>query len=544
MKNTTVKKILSVILLAAVLLMTVACGSETTVCPNCGEENPEDAKYCSLCGAALVYGGSEHSDGSSNPDAGNGGENGKDGDDGDDGDDGSPALFKRTPEAETVISQDTVYTATDGGFCRIVEVNGDLTVEEGVQITSSDISQLVFVVNGTLTMKKNAAIRVRNGFYSDAPEKQISQLTDDQIAQMPKNSDGILLLEGYYGKGGNGGQGGDGFAGSASSYCAGGNAGCGGAGGFGGGVSGEDGYSGRDGFTAHNGEKGYAAGDPGYAAKSNTIGRIVTYNDNEYSGPAGDGNGGNAGGSGMSAYQSIGGFGGGGGGYGGGVLSIYAKKIVVEESETPAFVVLGQYGGLCGFNLYGVIRGSNPKNGATDGNNGEGGLLLIRCEEYEYQPSHWESAYGRTEYRNPYTGKTGKDVVCSEFAGGHSSLVASVPQLVVINGKSVDKGLSNVEIYGSSEVGKGGGPSGGSGSSGSGSGNGGVVSPGGGSSGNIGNTPCYHCNQTGQVKCGACDGTGKVWGVLGKQKVNCTMCSGTGKRPCAYCGGDGIFGYR
>jgi hypothetical protein len=61
----------------------------------------------------------------------------------------------------------------DYDFAGIYEFE-NLTIGDNVEITSSGISQLVIYVNGTLTLGKNVVIRVRNGFYPNAPQNPIN----------------------------------------------------------------------------------------------------------------------------------------------------------------------------------------------------------------------------------------------------------------------------------------------------------------------------------------------------------------------------------
>lgn len=74
--------------------------------------------------------------------------------------------------------------------------------------------------------------------------------------------------------------------------------------------------------------------------------------------------------------DGTGGPGGGGGGYGGGVLTIIASKIVIENTDSPSLLVSGQMGG------GGPLR---------KGEDGQGGLLIIRSQGYSSDEAHWNS---------------------------------------------------------------------------------------------------------------------------------------------------------
>ncbi len=415
-----------------------------------------------------------------------------------------------------------------------------MTVEKDVQITSSGISQLVIVVNGTLTMKSGSAIRVRNGYYSDLPTMPISSLNEVNVASYATMYDNIMLFEGCYGRGGDGGNGGDGNSGNASQYCASGNGGYGGRGGFGGGERGSNGKGGQT-YIAGSTPSSNEVNAGSVATGTNVGGEGY---ESSYAGPGGGGNGGNAGGSGYSTYQKVSGIGGGGGGYGGGVLSIYAKKIVIEDESQAVFVALGQFGGKKGF-----INGTeltNERLGAEDGYNGEGGMVVIKADEYEYAISHFISPHVDDDQEfyddliNPLkSGATAGNYTVYE--GGHSSMVHTVPQYIYIcGGKSFRIGMTYGEMYSNK-----------SNSSGSNTGGNSEGNSGGHLNGGTGNIetydiPCTMCEQTGRLECGGCDGEGEVLSYydINHNKVmkRCYICNGTGQRTCYYCNGDGIYG--
>jgi hypothetical protein len=114
-------------------------------------------------------------------------------------------------------------------------------------------------------------------------------------------------------------------------------------------------------------------------------------------GGGGGGNGGYGGGGGGG-----GGFGGGGGGYGGGVLTIIADTIVYDANQPPRFLVSGQKGG--------------PPNGQ----NGEGGMLIIQSQNYAAASNHWD--LGTNTFENHTLPSTN---------GGHGAVTGG-PQKVFI----------------------------------------------------------------------------------------------------------------
>jgi uncharacterized delta-60 repeat protein len=87
----------------------------------------------------------------------------------------------------------------------------DLTIGDNVQVTSSNISHLVIQVSGTLTMGSNAVIRVRNGYYTNAPRVSILSFTTNNLATAGVDAGGVRLYPDAFGKGGDGGNGEDGY---------------------------------------------------------------------------------------------------------------------------------------------------------------------------------------------------------------------------------------------------------------------------------------------------------------------------------------------
>lgn len=289
----------------------------------------------------------------------------------------------------------------------------DLTLDENVVISSSGISHLVVYVKGTLRIGKNAAIRVRNGYYPTAPTIGINQIEETNIASYGIEYKKIYLLPEVYGKGGDGGDGSDGTIGRSQYMHAGydvyywldgggGSGGGGGAGGYGGGIGGRGGQgknnlrTGK--YQGPNGRSGNDNGGNGGYAGANSIvyrgggatgvgeSRKMADDLNPGGGAGGGGNGGDGGSGGMvdtgilAMVSGVSGNGGGGGGYGGGVLTIVAKRIICESEDAPAFLVSGQCGG----------RGiNNSYTTSQSGENGEGGLLIIHTSEYESSSMHW-----------------------------------------------------------------------------------------------------------------------------------------------------------
>jgi hypothetical protein len=113
-----------------------------------------------------------------------------------------------------------------------------------------------------------------------------------------------------------------------------------------------------------------------------------------------------------------GGNGGGGGGYGAGVLMIIAQQIVHDDNNPPKFLASGQKGGTGG-----SPYGTTPTyTYGENGQNGEGGMLLIQCTTYIPSYAHYNldsNTYGQH--------------TISSINGGHG-IQAGNPQKVFING--------------------------------------------------------------------------------------------------------------
>ena len=110
-------------------------------------------------------------------------------------------------------------------------------------------------------------------------------------------------------------------------------------------------------------------------------------------------------------------------------MIIIASNIVFNTNSNPRFLVCGQKGG-CG-------GGSWTNN---DGKNGEGGMIIIECPEYNPDCSQWDlggGTYGNHAY--PSTN------------GGHGVVVGR-PQKVFINGKEYLTVNTNIETYSSSST--------------------------------------------------------------------------------------------
>ncbi len=363
------------------------------------------------------------------------------------------------PETDMALTCDTVLQQTLS-FYQGTFTFQNLTLNDGITLTSEGASEIELIVKGSLNIEKNASIRVRNGYYSFAPTLPISSLTSEKLKKATTlRSACVLSIPYLYGKGGNGGAGGDGSCinaivrqeGMAVGFfeeqrAAGGG---GGGGGFGGGLGGKGGNL----FTEFINKTNYAAQLSGMGTagendgknggnvtdfnKSFQPGREVTLSGGEGGGAlntgnsgatgksvpdGGSGGGGNGGygGEGMfgsmiskeAAIGPLGGGGGGGGGYGGGVLVIAAGSINVKPGNIPCFIVSGQMGG----------KGGYP-NG-QDGENGEGGLLVIETNSYRPSLSHWNIGTGSIECSNP------------GINGGHGTVTGN-PQKVFINGRDM-----------------------------------------------------------------------------------------------------------
>jgi len=320
--------------------------------------------------------------------------------------------------AETTMTMDGDYSVTANFISRIINWNSnqvlgqngsydfagiyefdELIIGDNIEITSSGISQTVIKVNGTLTFGQNVVIRVRNGFYAEAPVNTISNLTEGNLNTMGTDAGGFRVYPDMFGQGGDGGNGG--------SY-----AGSGGGGGYGGGKGGSSGYFGGSGYD--NGGNGNHSsyytfinyGIGGVCCDLGGHGGDGGYPEG-YAGGSGGGNGGNGGNG--SSYSGGSGCGG-GGGYGGGILTIIASKIILDEAKPPRLLVSGQRGGL-----------GAPSNG-TDGGNGEGGLIIIESPDFSYTPT----------YTNLNSDEYGAHVIPATN-GGHG-IVTDNPQRVFVNG--------------------------------------------------------------------------------------------------------------
>lgn len=91
----------------------------------------------------------------------------------------------------------------DFDFAGIYEFE-NLTIHDNVHVFSTNISQLVLKINGKLKLGKNVSIRVRNGFYPEAPENTISQLTETNLFVHGFMWNGIQLFPNMFGQGGDG----------------------------------------------------------------------------------------------------------------------------------------------------------------------------------------------------------------------------------------------------------------------------------------------------------------------------------------------------
>ena len=356
------------------------------------------------------------------------------------------------PETDMVLTCDTVLRQTMLTYQGVFTFN-NLTLNDGVTLTSEGTSETELIVKGILNIGKNASIRVRNGYYPSAPTIPVSSLSVETLKNVAilRNTN-VLNIRNIYGKGGNGGAGGDGsysrpknnsfYYGSRTDYMRYPGGGGGGGGGYGGGNGGNGGSteqnsrmtSADEGFgksgdnDGKNGGIAYgynplgndfeiAGGEGGGALKTGNEG--ITGNYTFEGGTGGGGNGGNGGASMFGAILIeeeeigyLGGGGGGGGGYGGGVLVIAAGSINVKPGNIPCFIVSGQMGG----------KGGYP-NG-QDGQNGEGGLLVIETNSYRPSLSHWNIGTGSIECNNP------------GINGGHGTVTGN-PQKVFINGRDM-----------------------------------------------------------------------------------------------------------
>ena len=336
------------------------------------------------------------------------------------------------PETDMALTCDTVLSQTASPYLGVFTFQ-NLTLNGGVTLTSEGTSEIELIVKGVLSIGKNASIRVRNGCYPSAPALPVSSLSAETLKEtVILRNISVLSIPKIYGRGGKGGDGGRG-----TDY-----GGGGGGGGYGGGTGGNGGsgkvYS-QYGEELENDKKGIGksgesdgknggsslgygilyditipGGQGGEALKTGNSGVVGYHSVDGGSGGGGNGGSGGAGmfGS-MSAKEAVTGpSGGGGGGYGGGVLVIAAGSINVMPGNIPCFIVSGQMGG----------KGGYP-NG-QDGENGEGGLLVIETNSYRPSLSHWNIGTGSIECSNP------------GINGGHGTVTGN-PQKVFINGRDM-----------------------------------------------------------------------------------------------------------
>lgn len=304
--------------------------------------------------------------------------------------------FKESPDVHHITSTVEIPPVEEGLFYGHAIYENNLTIWDTGNIVSRGTSQMIIEVRGTLTIKPGGTIRSRNGYYKMAPSIFLATLSDEALAQLAVPYEGINLYPNLYGKGGNGASGEDGTNGSSQAYLYGngGDGGGGGGGGFGGGLGGAGGSGGIGYVPASNGSNGASGSNNGGDGGSSGTGYAGGIGGGDLSvggkgafgsfrGAAGSGGGGN-GGEGGSRYggcdsycvDGTGGPGGGGGGYGGGVLTIIASKIVIENTDSPSLLVSGQMGG------GGPLR---------KGEDGQGGLLIIRSQGYSSDEAHWNS---------------------------------------------------------------------------------------------------------------------------------------------------------
>lgn len=266
----------------------------------------------------------------------------------------SEVIAITTPKLTHIVWDEDQKLFPTSEYYTIVEIN-NLIISDNIEIINYGTSQLILNVADSLILGKNTVIRVRNGYYENAPTNPIIDFN------YPSN-DEYFLAPNTFGKGGKGGNGS-------------GNGG-GGGGGYGGGAGGSAEFYGSPGES--NGGDGGAGSQ--YIAGGSGGGRYYLGKDG-FAICGGGGNGGNSDGS--NSDEST--YGGGGGGYGGGVLIINANKIIYDINNPPKFLVSGQKGGNDGY------------QGLNNGNNGEGGLLIINCQTYNPNSIHYnldESTYG------------------------------------------------------------------------------------------------------------------------------------------------------
>lgn len=334
----------------------------------------------------------------------------------------------------TVFSENTVLGQRGTELSAGIYEYNNLTLLDGVHVTSSGISQLVIIVKGTLTIGQGADIRVRNGYYENAPQQAIGNIDASNLKTVGQNMGVYNLYPNTFGKGGNGGNGGDGVRGTWP-----GSGGGGGGGGYGGGVGGTGGASGHTsdshgsawagdsgrnngGYGGNSGCGGYGA-NGGYADDIGENASTPTYVNN--GGGGGGGNGGDGGSTGYTGGYGLlwGGSGGGGGGYGGGILTIVADKIVINSAK-PCFIASGQIGGYSG----------NHGQTAQNGQSGQGGMIDIHTNGYAFNLAHWTATDIHSD-------------TAPNYGGGHG-LVTGLPQKVFINGVQIITGTETVPPIG------------------------------------------------------------------------------------------------
>jgi len=289
-----------------------------------------------------------------------------------------------------------------------IYVFDNLTIGDNVEITSSGISQLVIKVNGRLTLGRNSVIRVRNGYYPEAPVNPIAILsTTNMQTKGVLSSDGVRVFENMFGQGGRGE---DPYISYESTY----NLGAGG-GGFGGGIGGTSRLGGTGNAFSNGGDGGEAADQPrgstcGIGGGALDVGG--PYQSNAKPGGGGGGNGGL-------------GWCGAGGGYGAGILTIVANQIfMTDQQDLPKLLVSGQKKGAVDNTGY---RYDNAESG-------QGGLLIIENTSWNYLDGR-EAKNALQNLWNLGTSTYGQHIHPS-INGGHG-IVTGNPQKVFINGMEI-----------------------------------------------------------------------------------------------------------
>jgi len=291
-----------------------------------------------------------------------------------------------------------------------IYVFDNLTLADNVEITSSGISQLVIKVNGRLTLGRNAVIRVRNGYYPEAPVNPITELNASNLqAKGTLSPEGMRIFENMYGRGGDGGHGFQPSNLNSPTY--------GGGGGFGGGKGIDGGKdNGGDGGGSYGGyhAEGLGGSAVDLGGEGKKINTSFDYPKTIYGG--GGGNGGN----GYFYPDGSGYLVGGGGGYGGGILSITTGTVfVVDTANPPKLIVSGQKGGHAAYD---------------DGNNGQGGLLIIQNSGWNYPDGR--SARQALQHLWNLNASTYGQHIRPSINGGHG-IVTGNPQKVFVNGMEI-----------------------------------------------------------------------------------------------------------